>query len=112
MTKGTQFQVYQINLTEKTFKKIRSFQRDGRFIQCDSFNLSKIFCIFGIIVGNQDQIAYDYFDSGSSKFTTLCQSNCVQGSVAKLDVEPKNKFLVCYQESFNAKCQYLQIKND
>ena len=110
LTISNGFIVYQINLINNSYNLIRQYSYNGRFIQCGSFSSTKIFCIFGI---NGNQIMYDYFNSSISSITNLCSSNCIAGSVAKLDVDSENKkFLVCYQQGFNIICQYFDSKGD
>ena len=110
LTNNDRFLVYQITLNNHSNFLIRQFFYNGRFVQCDSFSLTKIFCIFGI---NGNQIMYDYFNSSSTSVRYLCQSNnCIAGSVAKLDVDSEHKFLVCYQQGFNVICQYFDSKGD
>ena len=110
LTNNDRFLVYQITLNNHSNFLIRQFFYNGRFVQCDSFSLTKIFCIFGI---NGNQIMYDYFNSSSTSVRNLCQSNnCIAGSVAKLDIDSEHKFLVCYQQGFNVICQYFDSKGD
>ena len=110
LTNNGEFLVYQINLDNNLINLIHQFGNNGRFIQCDSFSSSKIFCIYGI---NGNQIMYDYFDSSTSTVGNLCQgNNCIAGSVAKLDVDSEQKFLVCFQQGFNVICQYFDYKGD
>ena len=104
LTKSSQFLVYEINLNSKTESLIKS--RDNlqtSFVQCDSFDIGKVFCIFGLI----NRIVYNYIDN---LYTSICD-NCLTGSIAKSNVDSINKFLVCYQQS-NIKCQYYVLSNN
>ena len=78
--------ISQINLNNSNLEYIppKEYNYMGTFIQCESFIKEKIFCIFGIINGNQRQILYDYSDF--SIFTStpllLCNNDCIKGSVS------------------------------
>jgi hypothetical protein len=105
LTKISQFLVYQINLNFQ-INPVLIKSRDSpqaSFIQCDSFEMEKVFCIFGLI----NSIEYNYL---GTSYTSICNSNCLSGSITKTTVDSNNKFLVCYQQS-NIKCQYYALNN-
>ena len=107
--------VRQINISYYNPEElVREYNYMGTFIQCDSFSEGKIFCIFGIINGNQRQILYDYIDFSifTSTPLALCNNDCIKGSVSKYDADSNKKFLVCYQQNNRINCQYFDINNE
>ena len=120
LTKNNQFEINEINLNSSD-SVIDSFVPSGNYIKCSSFQIGKIFCIFGLISGNQGKISYRYYDNKniiSSK--DICSNNCFMGSVDKLKVDSTEKFLVCYQKRISANvlindriiCQYYELNNN
>ena len=116
---NNQIYIFQINLNNITPVPVKSinFRYSGtlKFIQCESFNIGNIFCIFGFIESNQNKISYNYInfdDPQGSSTKTICDSNCLMGRVAKLDVDSNKKFLVCYQQQLKIICQYYKLNSD
>ena len=120
LTKSNQFEINEINLNSSD-SVIDSFVPSGNYIKCSSFQIGKIFCIFGLISGNQGKISYRYYDNKNIQSSKdICSNNCFMGSVDKLKVDSTEKFLVCYQKRISANvlindriiCQYYELNNN
>ena len=111
LTKSNQFSIHQINLNSSSSRETLISNENiqiASFIECDSFDIRSIFCIYGYIEDNLRKIGYNYL--GVAANNNLC-SNCLIGTVAKTSMDSINRFLVCYQQA-NVKCLYFELRNN
>ena len=104
LAKNERFPIFQFNVSNNsTLQEKNSYNiSGGDFIQCESFESGKYFCIFRRLSS-----IYYFYKSPTSP-TQLC-SNCKNGIISKLTNDTVNEFLVCYQETLKVSCQYFEV---